>query len=177
LNFRNFVSKESGNSALSVIRWGEPRATQDIDATLLTGFGNEESYIFELLGKFRSRIPDATDFALEHRVLLLRSSNETDMDISLGAIPFEEEIIRRATPFLYTPEAKLITCSSEDLVVLKAFASRIKDWIDVEGIILRQKASLDWNYILRTLQPLCELKEDPGILQKLKELRQSLDDK
>ena len=25
---------------LAVLRWGEPRATQDVDITLLTGFGN-----------------------------------------------------------------------------------------------------------------------------------------
>ncbi len=26
-------------------RWGEPRVTQDVDMTLLTGFGGEEEYV------------------------------------------------------------------------------------------------------------------------------------
>jgi len=30
---------------LAVIRWGEVRMTQDIDLSLLSGFGNEEIYI------------------------------------------------------------------------------------------------------------------------------------
>ena len=34
---------------LAVQRWGEPRTTQDVDATLLTGFGNEEIYVDALL--------------------------------------------------------------------------------------------------------------------------------
>jgi hypothetical protein len=35
--------------ALAVVRWGEPRLTQDVDLTILTGFGGEERYIDALL--------------------------------------------------------------------------------------------------------------------------------
>jgi hypothetical protein len=35
--------------------------------------------------------------------------------------------------------------SAEDLIVLKAFASRPRDWIHVEGIIVRQTGKLDWH--------------------------------
>ena len=34
---------------VAVQRWGEPRVTQDVDMTILTGFGNEQSYIDFLL--------------------------------------------------------------------------------------------------------------------------------
>jgi hypothetical protein len=34
-------------------RWGEPRLTQDVDLTLLTGFGNEEKFVDALLKEFR----------------------------------------------------------------------------------------------------------------------------
>ncbi|MCB0317131.1 MAG: hypothetical protein KDD56_00135 [Bdellovibrionales bacterium] len=34
---------------ISVQHWGEPRVTQDIDISLLTGFGGEEKYINSLL--------------------------------------------------------------------------------------------------------------------------------
>lgn len=30
---------------LAVLRWGEPFATQDVDASLLCGFGNERPYV------------------------------------------------------------------------------------------------------------------------------------
>ena len=63
------------------------------------------------------------------------------------------------------------TCSAEVLVVMKAFAARAKDWIDVEGIIVRQTGQLDWGYIRRHLRPLAELKEAPEILNELERRR------
>jgi hypothetical protein len=44
---------------LAVQRWGEPRLTQDVDATLLTGFGSESDYVDPLLEKYSGRIQDA----------------------------------------------------------------------------------------------------------------------
>jgi hypothetical protein len=83
-------------------------------------------------------------------------------------LEFEEEMIRRATPFLFAPECFLKTCSAEDLIILKAFADRAKDWGDIESIVLRQGSSLDTGYILGQLTPLCDLKESPEIIEKLK---------
>ena len=60
---------------LAVIRWGEPRLTQDADLTLLTGFGEEEQYARKLLNHFEGRLKNALEFALTNRVLLIRASN------------------------------------------------------------------------------------------------------
>lgn len=49
---------------LAVQRWGEPRYTQDVDITLITGFGGEEQFVDQLLERYRSRIEDGKDFAL-----------------------------------------------------------------------------------------------------------------
>jgi len=56
-------------------------------------------------------------------------------------------------------------------VLLKAFAARPKDWLDVEGIMIRQTGRLDWTYIRRQLRPLVELKEAPGIMDELERRR------
>lgn len=85
-------------------------------------------------------------------------------------ILFEEEIIARATDFEFQPAVPIRTCSSEDLVVLKAFASRPQDWVDIRGILIRQKPYLDRTAIINRLSPLVELKEEPQILDKLQEL-------
>ncbi|MCU0784694.1 MAG: hypothetical protein MUF81_11755, partial [Verrucomicrobia bacterium] len=53
---------------VAVQRWGEPRLTQDVDLTLLTGFGREEDFVDELLTAFTARRADARDFALSRRV-------------------------------------------------------------------------------------------------------------
>lgn len=155
---------------IAVLRWGEIRMTQVIDLCLLCGFGNEEKYVKTLLKKFNSRITDADSFAIENRVLLLYASNGVSIDIALSGLPFENEMIKRATPFSFHADCALVTCSAEDLIDLKSFANRTKDWMDVEGIILRQGKSLDTDYIIEQLAPLCEIKEAPDIVNKLQDL-------
>jgi len=80
--------------ALAVQRWGEPRLTLDVDCTLLTGFGNEGHYIDTLLAAFMPRIEEARAFALANRVVLLYGTTKVPLDVTLGAMPFEE--LRRA---------------------------------------------------------------------------------
>ena len=38
---------------VAVQRWGEPRLTQDVDLTLLTGFGDEEKFVDALLKELK----------------------------------------------------------------------------------------------------------------------------
>ena len=156
---------------IAVQRWGEPRNTLDLDLTLLTGFGNEDAFIDVLLGRFKGRLEDTRDFALAHRVLLLTDPKGIDIDIALGAMPFEEHSIERASPFHLGELGSITTCSAEDLIVHKAFAARDRDWADVRTIIDRQAAQLDWSLIVKELTPLAELKESPEILTKLVSLR------
>ena len=158
---------------LALQRWGEPRLTGDVDLTILTGFGQETAYIDELCGTYAGRIADAAEFAQCHRVLLLQSARGIPIDISLGALPFEERVIARASSYRFLADARLRTCSGEDLVVLKAFADRPRDWADLEGILIRTGSRLDWPTIEAELQPLCEAKEAPHVLPRLSALRSS----
>lgn len=152
---------------LALLRWGEPRETVDVDLTLLTGFGQEEKFVTGLLERYQPRIEKADEFALSCRVLLLRSSSGVGLDIALGALPFEESAMTRSSMFEYPGKLMLRTCSAEDLIVMKSFAARPKDWIDVEGVIVRQAGRLDWNYIRGQLEPLAQLKGAPEILREL----------
>jgi hypothetical protein len=158
---------------LALQRWGEPRITQDIDCTLFTGFGNEISFIRDLSRHYESRIENAEEFALANRVLLLQSKSGIGIDLALGGLPFEKGVVERASDFEFISGVILRTCSSEDLVILKAFADRTRDWADIEGILLRGGAALDWEFIYSQLQPLCELKESPEILVRLRDLQHS----
>ena len=160
---------------LALQRWGEPRETVGADVTILAGFGNEEPFIHTLLEHFEGRIPDAAQFAKERRVLLLKSRKGVGLDVALAGLPFEELLIKRSSFFEYPPKIALRTCSAEDLVVLKAFASRGQDWIDVERIIVRQTGKLDWTYIREQLRPLAELKESPDILDQLERRREEFE--
>ncbi len=160
---------------IAVQRWSEPRVTQDVDMTLLTGFGHEEQFIDALLSRFAGRVPNAREFALRQRVVLLISPEQIGIDVALGGLPFEESAVDRATDFEFLPGLRLRTCSAEDLIVFKAFAARPRDWQDVRMTIVRQgEAALDWAYINTQLQPLCELKGQPEIIEQLQELRREL---
>lgn len=155
---------------LAVQRWGEPRMTADVDLTLITGFGGEEPFVDALLSTFRGRLPDTRNFALDNRTLLLLAANGTPVDVSLGAMPFEERAVARSSRFDVGNGVLLTTCSAEDLVVHKSFAAREKDWLDVRGIIVRQADRLDRRLIWDELRPLLDLKEDPRIEARLTEL-------
>lgn len=156
---------------LALQRWSEPRETVDVDLSLFAGFGDEQEFCDVLLNNFAGRIPDAAAFARDRRVLLLRSTKGVGLDVALAALPYEALVIERSSYFVYPPDVPLRTCSAEDLIVLKAFAGRGQDWVDVERIIVRQTGKLDWNYIWQQLQPLVELKEAPEILDQLEARR------
>jgi hypothetical protein len=152
---------------VAVQRWGEPRFTQDVDLTLLTGFGKEELFADALLESFEPRRPDAREFALSRRVLLVCTRGGVDVDVAFGALPFEERTIQRASDWSWAEGQSLITCSAEDLVVHKAFAGRDLDWGDVERVLIRQHRKLDLSQIRAELKPLLELKGEMEALDKL----------
>ena len=156
-------------------RWGEPRETVDVDLTLLTVFGGEDRFVSTLISHFEPRMDDAAAFARANRVVLLRARSGVGLDIALGGLPFEETAVGRSSLFTFPPDVSLRTCSAEDLIVLKAFADRPKDWVDVDGIIIRQSGRIDWSYVRTQLAPLAELKEAPELLDDLDTRRNELD--
>lgn len=154
---------------LAIQRWGEPRATLDADLTVLVDFSDEERYVAALLAAFEARVPNAFQFALTRRVVLLRSAGGKDVDVALGALPFEVDMVRRAVPHEFAPGVVLPCCTAEDLFVMKAFAARPKDWVDAENVAIRQP-HLNVKYILSHLGPLCDLKEAPEIVVRAKKI-------
>lgn len=115
---------------------GRPRTTRDVDAVILLGGHSWESFLREAAGAgFVPRIPDATTFARRSRVFLLRHKKSgVDVDISVGALPFEEESIRRAREVLIG-RRMIRVATPEDLIIMKMIASRPRDIADVEEIV------------------------------------------
>jgi hypothetical protein len=153
---------------------GEPRVTLDVDATVYTGFERDDETIAVLLRGFESRRPDATQFAQANRVLLLKSSEEVGIDVALAGLAYEKQVIDRASLVEYLPDVALRICSAEDLVVLKSFANRRRDWADIEGVIRRQQDQLGWRYIEASLEPLAVATDRPELVDVLRALRREL---
>ncbi len=113
-----------------------PRVTKDIDVVALGDLERlDELASAALRAGFSLRRADAVDFARTTRVLLLRhDASGVDVDISLGALPFERELVERATKVqLMGRELPVARC--EDLVIMKALAMRPRDIADIEGLV------------------------------------------
>lgn len=162
---------------IALLRWGRARETVGADLALWTDLGREEEFINPLIQRFPTRIPDAVSFAIAHRVLLLRSDAGVGLDISLSAIPFEKSVIDRSSDYEFAPGIALTTCCAEDLVVLKVFAGRGQDWVDIEGILRRLGDSLHWERIHESLLPLAPLLEGRSMSQELEDCRRRVQDR
>jgi hypothetical protein len=150
---------------LAVSRWGEPRATVDVDVSVLAPYGEEQAVLDTLLSAFRGRLPDARTFALSHRVVLLESGSGVKIDAALATLAFERDALARASDWAAHPALTIRTCAAEHLIVYKLVAARPRDIGDVEGIVRRQRTHLDVDVVRRWGSEFAELKEDPDLLR------------
>lgn len=122
-----------GGIAASLL--GTPRYTVDLDAVFLLDVSDIPRLLQQAaLQGIEPRISDATGFARKNRVLLLRHvASGTDIDISLGILPFEYEMVERSTAIEIGP-TMLRLPTPEDLIILKAVARRPKDLSDIQAI-------------------------------------------
>ena len=122
-----------GGIAASLL--GTPRYTVDLDAVLLISLADIPRLLqVASMRGIEPRIPDAEAFARKNRVLLLRHvASRTDIDLSLGILPFEFEMVERSSVIEVGP-IKLRLPTPEDLIILKAVAHRPKDMADIQAI-------------------------------------------
>jgi len=73
--------------------------TREVDLTLLTGFGAKTIFLDPLLAAYEARVEDARELPAAIASFLLKSPSGVGIDISLGALPFEEALVRHATAF------------------------------------------------------------------------------
>ena len=146
---------------------GRPRLTEDVDAVV---FSDDASALIESakLYGFTTRIDDALDFSRRTRVLLLQHYTGVDVDISLGALPFEAEVVDRAE-LIDIGELMIRIATPEDLVIMKALARRPEDIADISGIVDVQ-AELDVERIRFWVREFSSVLEMPEIFDDLERL-------
>ena len=157
-----------GGVAVSLL--GRPRHTQDIDAMML--LDNEEWKKLLKNGKkfgFAPRIDNAIKFAQKNRVLLIKHINSSiGIDISFGALPFEEECIKRSRK-IRLANINLPLPSAEDLIIMKAVSHRSKDIIDIESIV-DANPNLDIQRIKLWVTEFAALLEMPELWEDIEKL-------
>jgi hypothetical protein len=156
--------------AVAVCVVARERYTNDLDTLIWVDSGELQSLLAALtIHGFESRISDPIPFAQRTRVLLLRHvKTGIHVDLSCGALPFEEEAIQRGQSVL-VGGLTLRVATPEDLIVMKAVANRARDIADIESIV-DVCESLDVGRIRRWVQDFAELLEMPEILQKLESI-------
>jgi hypothetical protein len=142
---------------------GKPRFTVDLDAMFLASAG-DIPHILEMAKEegIEPRTDKVMEFAKRSRVLLLRhSASGASIDITLGVLPFEEEVVARSKIF-DTGMLSLRLPTPEDLIIMKAVAHRPKDLIDIQTIV-DSHPELDVERIQYWVKSFAEVLETPGL--------------
>jgi len=147
---------------------GKPRLTKDIDAIVLEARAETLLMGGSEFG-FTPRIPDALEFSRQTGVLLLQyMPGGIDIDISLGALRFEDEVIDRSS-WIEVGRTQLRVASAEDIIIMKAIAGRPRDVMDIENI-LQMNPDLDIERIRHWVREFSAVLEAPEIYDDLEKL-------
>jgi predicted nucleotidyltransferase len=157
-----------GGVAASLL--GVPRFTADLDAVFLLGFEDIPQLLNEAASRgIEPRISDPISFARKSRVLLLRHTKSgIDIDLSLGVLPFEVEMVERSR-MVEIGSIQLRLPAPEDLIIMKAIAHRPKDLIDIQSISA-STSNLDKERIQYWVEQFGEALDMPGLWMEISKL-------
>lgn len=153
--------------------WGIVRATKDIDCLIALPaikyqiFADEFNAIGFTLREDDQFVPITVPRLLEQvreRKLIVCFYQTVRVEFFVPAVPLQDEILRRAVAMPLGSRQVPIT-TAEDLILLKMVFHRVKDLLDVRGILWLQRGRLDLDYLRhwseRTHEPdvQCELEQ------------------
>jgi predicted nucleotidyltransferase len=151
-----------GGAAVSVL--GKARYTEDIDAMFLLSV-KDIPQLLEAASEegIEPRIENAAEFAGKSRVVLLRHViSNTNIDISLGVLTFEQEMVDRSVVHDVDATLQLRLPTPEDLIILKAVAHRPKDLEDIR-ILAEKYENLDVARIEKWVKQFADVLEMPSL--------------
>lgn len=160
-----------GGVAVTLV--SRPRFTDDVDAVILDVDERLEWLISELRkAGFTTRAADQIAFTRSSRVLTLTDPQGIRIDLLLGLLPFDEDLVARATEATLKDQSTVMVALPEHLVVMKAVAWRPKDLDDIREIVAVHP-DLDREFVVKTFAEFAGLLEVP---ERVAELRKLLDD-
>jgi hypothetical protein len=166
----NVAGAVIGGVAVSI--QAHARYTRDLDALVVVHYSKWRKFVERAAAfGFAGRVPDVVEFAGQSRmVLLLHESSGIPLDVSLGALEFEEELIGRAT-IVKLGRLKVPVAAPDDLIILKAVAQRPIDLADIDAL-LEAHPRLDLARIRRTVAKFAAILESPEIVTQTEVLLQ-----
>ena len=157
-----------GGIAVSLLT--EPRATQNIDLTIWPeGVTVPDLLITAESFGLVSRIDNPLEFAIQARILLLKDRKTgVSVDLALGALPFEKDMIDNSE-IIMLGSVRLRIARPEDLIISKAVPMRPADLADIDKL-LTFYPSVNFQRIRALVGEFQTLLDRPEYLQKLDEL-------
>ena len=156
-----------GGVAVSLL--ASPRYTADVDSLLLYDTSEVDDLVCELeRHNFRPAFSGMVDVAKQARVVAVVHATGIRVDIALGCLPFEEELVRRAEVHDVSGLGVRLP-TLEDLVIMKAIASRPKDLEDIRSIAAVHP-DLDRARIRRWVTQYGELLDTPDLWSQIEPL-------
>ncbi len=144
----------------AVLRYGEPRATKDIDVTLGAGISELDAVRRALADMgLEPLVEDVGDFARRTMVVpAIDRPSGIRVDLILSFSPYEKQALARAQG-VNLGGTKVRFASLEDVVIHKIVAGRPRDLEDVRSILLKNPG-FDGDYILRWLREFQSVADD-----------------
>ena len=155
---------------LSVSIVSQPRPTIDVDLVVWLDPERWPTFL-EFAKKYgiQPRTEDALEFARQRRVLLLEHRESgIGIDVSFGALPFEDEMIKRSR-IVSLGNVTFRVATPEDLIIMKMIAHREKDLRDIENIV-RVCPRLDFDRIRYWVHEFALVLENPELELELSKL-------
>ena len=147
-----------------------PRYTEDVDAVIWYGEDGWSEFLSQIEQRgFKARAANPIAFAQQNRLLLLTDDDSVHVDLSFGALPFEEETIRSAGLIEISEGFSAAIATAEALTVMKAIAWRPKDQLDIREIVA-VNPDLEWEGVISSFAEYAELLEVPERVAQLREL-------
>lgn len=158
-----------GGIAASVL--GRARFTVDIDAMFLLSTRDIPRFLEEAKQEgIEPRIENAAEFAKQKRVLLLHHvATDTEIDISLGILPFEQEIIERSNVHDFDDTLSVRLPTPEDLIIMKAIPRRPQDLEDIRTLVAKYP-DLDRARIEKWVRDFAGTMETPEMWDDIKQI-------
>ena len=155
----------------AVLLYGTPRLTRDIDITL--GIDTDKFPLIEgICRKLGLKVlpENPEDFTRETKVLPAEELKlRIRVDFIFSFTPYEAQAIKRTKEVVMNGyPVKFASC--EDVIIHKMFAGRAVDEEDVKNILIKNKKSIDLEYIRRWLSEFSKIPEHKGILEKFSSL-------
>ncbi len=145
---------------MAVIINGYERFTIDVDLMALDLDPDLDEVVATLASEGLEIRAGDIDFVKKYRVLRLVTPDGTGVDVSLGILPFEEEIAQRANRHGFPNGINVLVASAEDLIIMKLIASRHRD-IDDCRRLLELHPEVNRNRITEIVGQWIELVDNP----------------